>query len=192
MSEDESLLARWSRRKRQAATEASVPAPPESAPPPDAAAGVPPAPELPPIDAIGADSEVSAFLAAGVPTDLTRAALRRAWSADPAIRDFVGLSENSFDFTAAEGVPGFGLITAEDVSRLLQRVIGEPEQPQEEAKVAGEAETPPADSPPAVAEPNPGAAEPLYNVNAALRDETAQAETPPFPPPRKHGGALPD
>jgi hypothetical protein len=28
--------------------------------------------------------------------------------ADPAIRDFVGLSENGWDFTKPDGIPGFG------------------------------------------------------------------------------------
>ena len=53
---------------------------------------------LPPIGSIGAASDIRPFLAPGVPVDLTRAALRRAWSTDPAIRDFIGLSENSWDF----------------------------------------------------------------------------------------------
>jgi hypothetical protein len=43
------------------------------------------------------------------PADLTRATLRRAWSADPAMRGFIGLSENSWDFNATDGVPGFVL-----------------------------------------------------------------------------------
>jgi hypothetical protein len=55
---------------------------------------------------------------------LTRAALRRAWSADPTIRDFIGLSENSWDFNAPGGVPGFGSLKAEDARRLLARVMG--------------------------------------------------------------------
>ena len=59
------------------------------------------------------------------PPDLTRAALRRAWSADPSIRDFIGLSENSWDFNAPGGVPGFGSLTAEDARRLLARAMGE-------------------------------------------------------------------
>jgi hypothetical protein len=47
------------------------------------------------------------------------AALRRAWSADPAIRDFIGLSENSWDFNAPDGVPGFGSPITDDTGRLL-------------------------------------------------------------------------
>jgi hypothetical protein len=58
---------------------------------------------LPPIESIGAGSDIRCFLAAGVPAELTRAALRRAWVADPKIRDFVSLSEDeSFDRTAPE------------------------------------------------------------------------------------------
>jgi hypothetical protein len=40
---------------------------------------------LPPIQSIGGGSDIRPFLAPGVPADLTRAALRRAWSTDPAI-----------------------------------------------------------------------------------------------------------
>jgi hypothetical protein len=70
---------------------------------------------LPSIESIGAGSDIGAFLAADVPAELTLAALRRAWSADPTIRDFLGLAENSWDFDAPGGVPGFGSITREDV-----------------------------------------------------------------------------
>jgi hypothetical protein len=57
---------------------------------------------LAPIESIDAGSDIRPFLAPGVPADLTRAALRRAWSADPAIRDFIGLSENSWAFNGPE------------------------------------------------------------------------------------------
>jgi hypothetical protein len=66
---------------------------------------------LPPIESIGSGSDIRPFLAAGVPADLTRAALRRAWSSDPAFRDFVGLSENSGDFNEPDAVPVVGLLT---------------------------------------------------------------------------------
>ena len=82
---------------------------------------------LPPIESIGAGSDIRAFLAAGVPADLTRAALRRAWSSDPTIRDFVGLSENSWDFNAPGAMPGFGAIDKDEVARLVTRLLGEPD-----------------------------------------------------------------
>src|ERR1051326_3493234 len=141
MSDREAFLARWARRKREAAaarSEAAAEPPPAAAPAenqapeapapgPVSVSESPPAPELPPIDAIDAATDIRAFLKADVPQDLARAALRRAWSTDPAIRDFVGLSENSWDFTAPEGVPGFGPFAPGAARELVARVLGEPE-----------------------------------------------------------------
>src|SRR5258708_29713419 len=53
-----------------------------------------------------------------------RAAMRRGWSSDPVIRDFIGLSENWWDFNALDGVPGFGSLTPEDIQRLAHAVQG--------------------------------------------------------------------
>ena len=154
MSEPEKFLDRWSRRKREAADE---PAPVEAkditvAPPlpvegkePAAEAAFDPA-SLPPIESIGAESDIRAFLQAGVPPDLSRAALRRAWSADPAIRDFIGLVENGWDFNDPNGIPGFGPIAADEVARLLAQLVGAPpasaetSAPQQAARVLGNAE----------------------------------------------------
>jgi hypothetical protein len=117
---------------------------PPPAKPPDAAKAAPPAADakaaeapfdpasLPPIESIGAESDIRAFLRPGVPPDLSRAALRRAWSADPAIRDFIGLVENGWDFNNPNAMPGFGPISAGDVAKLLAQVIGAP-QPAEPA-----------------------------------------------------------
>ena len=134
-SEGEGFLARWSRRKRGADTAARrPPAPKLAAAPPDSErsdlgpAAAPPAVDpamLPPVETIAADSDITAFLAPGVPAELTRAALRRAWASDPAIRDFIGLSENAWDFTAADGIPGFGPLSAEDARRLFEQLTGE-------------------------------------------------------------------
>src|SRR5260370_34843497 len=115
---DEEFLARWSRRKQEAkaAADASLPSPPAephlAAPPP--AAAVDPAPEavdlasLPPIDSIDAATDITAFLRKGIPQELSRAALRRAWSADPPTRDFIGLAENRWDVTGPKALHGFG------------------------------------------------------------------------------------
>ncbi|WP_456672075.1 hypothetical protein [Bradyrhizobium sp. LM2.9] len=62
-----------------------------------------------------------------MPDDLARAALRRVWSIDPAIRDFVGLSENSWDFNAPGAMAGFGPIDGEEAGRLLTRLLREPD-----------------------------------------------------------------
>jgi hypothetical protein len=76
---------------------------------------------LPPIESIGPGTDIRPFLAPGVPADLTRAALRRAWSSDPAICDFMGLSENSWDFNAQDGVAGVGSPTADAPDQQLAR-----------------------------------------------------------------------
>jgi hypothetical protein len=81
---------------------------------------------LPPIEAITATSDIRAFLAPGVPEELTRAALRRAWITDPKIRDFIGIAENQWDFTKPDGVPGFGsLELTPELRRMAANLIGD-------------------------------------------------------------------
>jgi Protein of unknown function (DUF3306) len=56
---------------------------------------------------------------------LTRAALRRVWSADPKIRDFVGLSENSWDFNDPDAIAGFGrLEITDEIRRQIEQMMG--------------------------------------------------------------------
>jgi hypothetical protein len=81
--------------------------------------------KLPSLDSIGPTTDISVFMQPGVPEALSRAALRRAWSADPGIRDFVGLSENSWDFTASDGMHGFGALDPVQAKRLLAQLLGE-------------------------------------------------------------------
>src|SRR5262249_13359900 len=58
------------------------------------------------------------------PEELTRAALRRLWTADPAIRDFVGLAENAWDFTDPGAMPGFGPLEATaQVRQMVARIV---------------------------------------------------------------------
>lgn len=80
---------------------------------------------LPAIESINASTDVTAFLRPGVPPELSRAALRRAWSADPAIRDFVGLVENGWDFNDPNAMPGFGPIEPAEAARLAVQMLGE-------------------------------------------------------------------
>ena len=81
-------------------------------------------------NSITAVTDIRAFLAPGVPAELTRAALRRAWSADPAIRDFVGLAENAWDFTDPTAMPGFGALPpGYDVKKLVAQIFGDGEKP---------------------------------------------------------------
>jgi len=138
MSEPEGFLRRWSRRKQDAAeakTDADIGAAPEAAEPSNDAPPVGASPmipqravdpaDLPPVESIAAGSDIRAFLAEGVPTDLKTAALRRAWLADPAIRDFVGPADYAWDFNAPGAVAGFGpLRPTDDVARLAAQVFG--------------------------------------------------------------------
>ena len=80
---------------------------------------------LPSIDAIGVDTDIRGFLQSRVPAELTRAALRRAWASDPAIRDFIGIAENQWDFNDPNAISGFGpLPKGYDVSGLLSQALG--------------------------------------------------------------------
>jgi hypothetical protein len=82
--------------------------------------------KLPSIESISATTDIRGFLAPGVPLELTRAALRRAWVEDPNIRTFIGIAENQWDFTAPETIPGFGPLKAvDDVRRLVADVFGD-------------------------------------------------------------------
>jgi hypothetical protein len=148
MSDPENFLARWARRKQaaaenaddEAAPDAAAPAPvdPERAPEQPENKGLPShgdplsapaAPSfelatLPPIESITASTDIQAFLAPGVPAEITRAALRRAWAADPAIRNFVGLSENSWDFNAPGGIAGFGpLELTDELRQVIEQLV---------------------------------------------------------------------
>jgi Protein of unknown function (DUF3306) len=102
--------------------------------------------DLPPIDSIAANTDVTAFLRPGVPPDLTRAALRRAWTSDPAIRDFVGLVESGWDFNNPTAMAGFGAITADEVAQLASKIIGDPIKANSDAPSANTVEQRPAPS----------------------------------------------
>ena len=153
MSEREAFLARWARLKREAAESRANPVPEESKQPPaeeslSEAQAAPSGQELraeleknlPPIETIDSATDVRAFLKEGVPADLTRAALRRAWSADPAIRDFVGLSENAWDFNAPDGVPGFGSFSPDLARQAVSHLLDADRPDPERAEAAREPE----------------------------------------------------
>src|SRR5262249_34293555 len=80
----------------------------------------------PAIDAIVADTDIKASWRAGGPAELTMAARRRAWTSAPAIRDFIGLAENQWDFTDPTTIPGFGPLPAgAPLGRLLAQALGQ-------------------------------------------------------------------
>ena len=112
MSErDNNPLLRWARLKQAAKAAEDIEAAPADG---DPTTGTPASAEpidpvsLPSLESIAADSDIVAFLRAGVPAELTRAALRKAWTSDPAIRDFIGIAENQWDFNDPNGILGFG------------------------------------------------------------------------------------
>lgn len=218
---DEDFLTRWSRRKRQAKDEAVEPVPepkPESPDDGDKAEELAAEPEeefdlasLPPIESITQATDVTVFLRKGVPSDLARAALRRAWVADPAIRDFVGLAENAWDFNDPNGIPGFGPLeqSAEEVTKLVSQVFGEASRTVEEmadgsARIApandsdnasGESVAYEAD--PVIEPDHESGTAPFASAEASDRDATntapQQEQDPDIAqlPRRSHGGALP-
>jgi len=166
----ENFLSRWSRRKRRA----ELPPEPADATPPDPAApeGSAEAPHtedprdptpgpdeemsaeeiarLPSLEELTAETDLSVFLRRGVPEPLRKAALRRMWSLDPKIRDYVSEArEYAYDWNTPGGVPGFGgaLPSGEEVARMAARIVGgersDPAHPhKEENKGAADAGPP--------------------------------------------------
>jgi hypothetical protein len=135
MTEPGNFISRWARLKRESGVQRreppSVEVPADCAetsvaqPQGDATAEKPFDPaSLPSIEAITADTDIRAFLQSRVPAGLTRAALQRAWTADPAIRDFIGIAENQWDFNDPSAIPGFGPLQADNGSTLIATAIG--------------------------------------------------------------------
>jgi hypothetical protein len=127
----EGFARRWSRLKRQ----------PVRAEPAPQIQSMPPAEETPveippPADSIPIE-DITAWLGKRLPDGWREAALRRLWSSDIAIRDFVGPADYAWDWNTPGMAPGWGpLRTADDIVRLLARAIGEdtpPEPPEADA-----------------------------------------------------------
>ena len=132
--DNEAFLTRWSRRKALAREGVELPEPDEeladdSESPPNEADVQEPvgkadgqvaeapaaATELPPIESLGEDSDYSAFLAADVPADLQRKALRKLFQSPKFnVRD--GLDDYDLDFSSPE--PLGDIVTAEMRHRL--------------------------------------------------------------------------
>src|SRR5579872_5518362 len=131
---DEEFLARWSRRKREAETAVDTPPtrPSEARNPEQSSVAEIPADaevdlsSLPPIESITGTTDITAFLHKGIPAELSRAALRRAWASDPAIRDFIGLAENAWDFNDPNAMAGFGPLECSEaeLGALVDRLVG--------------------------------------------------------------------
>ncbi|MGI9129739.1 MAG: DUF3306 domain-containing protein [Roseomonas sp.] len=196
--ENEGFLSRWSRRKRavvegRAPEEAAPPAPLEAkpeAPPPAEPEDDFDLSSLPPIDSLTIESDFKAFLHRKVPLELRTAALRRAWSLDPSIRDFIGPADYAWDFNAPDGVPGFALELGGDAMKLLSHALGldapapRPDSPEPEEVPA---------EPPALAE-TPAFETAPETPGLAIAEAAPAPEAAPEPEasrPRRHGSALP-
>jgi TorA maturation chaperone TorD len=133
MTRSENIMARWSRMKRESdkivepddsspgrkSNEAETGDLNQATPPTGSPASATfDLASLPPLQSITAGTDIRSFLGSSVPVELTRAALRRAWVTDPAIRDFIGIAENQWDFNDPTAMPGFGPLRAEDVPGL--------------------------------------------------------------------------
>jgi hypothetical protein len=139
VSAPENFVSRWARLKRNSDAELNADATgKESRPEPIAGAETIPAPNqddladepfdiasLPPVETITFDTDVRGFLQSRVPAALTRAALRQAWASDPAIRDFIGIAENQWDFNDPTAMPGFGpMLETDNLPALLTQALG--------------------------------------------------------------------
>jgi hypothetical protein len=166
--------------------------------------------QLPPIESITAETDISGFLAPGIPAELTCAALRRAWSADPRIRDFIGPSENSWDFNAPDAMGGFGpLEMTDELRRQILEMVGRSPDPSVEPDLTKDTAPPakPADAaPPAepanqapashaaaptqeVAHDVPPQIEPAGDSELCGQEQRDDGTRPVLK--RSHGGALP-
>jgi hypothetical protein len=220
MSEPKNFLARWARRKRDAAeaehVEPKSPAVPEPTTPlvpakagtqtettkseqaaldsrlrgnererggdptakPGAGEPLVDLTKLPPLESITAETDIRAFLAPGVPPELTRAALRRAWSADPAIRDYVGLSENAWDFNAPESISGFGpLQMTAEFRRQIMRMIGGGSADAADRTAAASTEVPKAQASPGTSV-GLVAADPAVSAREVEREDATRPDQP--------------
>jgi hypothetical protein len=139
---DDNLFSRWSRRK-EAVRNSEAATLPEHELAPEAVAAEAGAEQLnqplaedgaeagelsgplPRIEDLTAETDLSAFLRKGIPDALKSAALRKMWSLDPSIRDFVGPSEYAWDFNQPGSMAGFGPLQGKDpVTGFLKTMSG--------------------------------------------------------------------
>jgi hypothetical protein len=221
---DDNFLSRWSRRKREIAKadaqEAQLPPEPLPTEPlpsdaqrADALAEAAPEAEpdsevdlssLPSLESITGSTDITCFLRRGVPDELARSALRKAWVSDPTIRDFIGIAENQWDFNDAASIPGFGAldVAPDEVRQMAAKLVGDVQQAAEKIDEAVQSAGLGVDAPQQIA----GNSAPCADVDSpdtvvATQDvpKTAnfasQQEEQDSPAdsskPRRHGGALP-
>jgi hypothetical protein len=228
---DDNIFARWSRRK-QAVRDGETSTPDEEKNASEAAANTDAEPvnqqpaleepdvvePLPSLEDLTAESDLSAFLREGVPKALKGAALRKMWSLDPAIREYIGPSEYAWDFNQPGSMAGFGPLEAnESIAEFLSTMSGGVRAGLARAATPSEAPLPPpsqqipdvsseqdvsasqdrsadAASPAEPLDPPqaPAIPAPLSPVQTPVAPDPANSEEPPQRgTPRRHGGAMP-
>ncbi|MCW7542641.1 DUF3306 domain-containing protein [Aurantimonas litoralis] len=229
------FLSRWSQRKREVAdadrtaaagTDAGPDAEavgvslehaaPDDAPQPavDAPITAEELAALPAPEDLTAASDMTAFLRKGVPASLRNRAMRRLWSLDPAIRDYVGDARDyAWDWNVPGGVPVSGPLSATtDVKQMVKDIFGREKAAPVEAEAEAAEPTVVADRSDAAESPSPMTmadgtqAGPNETVSAAPGpQDSALPETPdamsetaaetaqqaPRNRPLRHGSALP-
>jgi hypothetical protein len=156
---------------------------------------------LPSIETITVNTDIRGFLESRVPAELTRAALRQAWASDPAIRDFIGIAENQWDFNDPDSIPGFGpLLESDNLPGLLAQALGRrdklagviPEMPasveQLPAETCDEPVAPDDKSQQLLDGSSLGSGEGAATSNDRIAEENEVDELPRH---RSHGSALP-
>ncbi|WP_246716067.1 DUF3306 domain-containing protein [Aurantimonas sp. DM33-3] len=227
------FLSRWSQRKREVADADRTAAAGADAGPDAEAAGVSlehaapgDAPQaavdapitaeelaaLPDPEDLTAASDMTAFLRKGVPASLRNRAMRRLWSLDPAIRDYVGDARDyAWDWNVPGGVPVSGPLSATtDVKQMVKDIFGREKAAPAEAEAAEQTvaadRSAPSESPPPMTSADAAQAGPNETVSAASGpQDSALPETPETMPetaaetaqqaprnrPLRHGSALP-
>ena len=165
---------------------------------------------LPSLEDLTAEMDLSLFLREGVPEPLRNAALRRMWSLDPKIRDFVSEArEYAYDWNTPGGVPGYGpLPTSADVRRMVAHIVGDAASADAAPDAGGDAASSPASNrelpsvsgpggdpaavpqqPPALApEREPSSTADAASVSAPVLPEAASMhDTPPAAEPERTG-----
>jgi hypothetical protein len=201
------FLERWAGRK--AAARQEPPAPRPAPPAPDETAHAPidvdaprqsaPITEeelaaLPPVETLGAGSDIKDFLRPGVPAALKNAALRKMWLMTPAIRDHKDVAvDYAWDWNTPGGVPGDGgRLDPEKVAQWVRQIAGLEEPAPRKTRSA----TPKADAAAAAeaAHGKPDAATAAGETTHAAKpgDRERAAAEPAVPPRPRHGGARPE
>jgi hypothetical protein len=171
---------------------------------------------LPPIEDLTSNTDLAPFLQAGVPALLRNAALRRMWTIDPGIRDFLNdAREYAYDWNAPGGVPGLGpLLPCDDVQAMVRQVFDGRARPgpQEIASAAEEpvdqeaADAQDPSAPDLIGEEAvqiaPAQSDTMFAAEILAEADIASGEENPETPveealepslrrPRRHGGATP-